>query len=71
MSYLFASINYEKRRTDINTLILSDPSKTFGLSSLAHDYNFWANVVETIKLYDSDEVQIFGNYILDNNDIIF
>jgi hypothetical protein len=41
------------------------------VSSAVHNYNFWANVIETIKLYDNNEVQIFGNYILDNNDIIF
>ena len=68
MSYLFASINYEER-TD--TQLRFDLSKTFGISSANHNYNFWANVIETIKLYDNDEVQIFGNYILDNNDIIF
>lgn len=68
MSYLFASINYEER-TD--TQLSYDLSKTFVVSSAVHNYNFWANVIETIKLYDNDEVQIFGNYILDNNDIIF
>lgn len=70
MSYLFASINYEER-TDDSKFYKYDDSKTFKLRSVVHDYNFWANVIETIKLYDNNEVQIFGNYILDNNDIIF